>query len=201
MCKVWGLKPNLESAWIWPGWLTNDLHCVSWSFLMWVLSFCLSPASWGRGLWPQWRRPGRRLRQGRVMSPSRLAWLELVWSGPVWFSSAWPASLLLWTNGKHGRPVTEILQKRHMRDTCSFSHLYGSHGDRKDKGGVRGFDSLEWTVSHVPAEENRRVCIFTQPPPADRRTEEPCVTDCFPVLPNLKLLQPFQITIFRIFCF
>lgn len=143
MCKVWGLKPNLESAWIWPGWLTNDLHCVSWSFLMWVLSFCLSPASWGRGLWPQWRRPGRRLRQGRVMSPSRLAWLELVWSGPVWFSSAWPASLLLWTNGKHGRPVTEILQKRHMRDTCSFSHLYGSHGDRKEKGGVGGL--IPWS--------------------------------------------------------
>jgi len=54
-------------------------------------------------------------------------WFGLIWSGPVR-----PASPLLWTNGRPGRSVTEILQKRHMRDTCSFSHhLCQSHRDRK----------------------------------------------------------------------
>lgn len=55
--------------------------------------------------------------------PDWLGWI-LVWTGPVCL-----ASLLLWTNGRLGRSVTEILQKRHMRDTRSLSrHLCQSQG-------------------------------------------------------------------------
>lgn len=99
---------------------------------------------------------------GAGSDPDCLAGSGLVWSGPVR-----PASSLLWTNGRPGRPVTEILQKRHMRDTCSFSrHLCQSHGD----GGMCHVPGVN-CASHTYL-LNVRSCIFIQPPPAEERREE-----------------------------
>lgn len=83
---------------------------------------------------------------GAGSDPDRLGW---IWSGP-----AQPASPLLWTNGRPGRPVTEILQKRHMSNTCSFSHhLCQSHGGR---GGREGED-----VCHVPGVNSASLTCWT----------------------------------------
>lgn len=82
-------------------------------------------------------------------------------SGPIFFffffCSVWPASPLLWTNGRRAHPVTEILQKGLMWDACSFSHRLlsvtrgtgGGDGVRGREGGRKGGVSLEWTASHT----------------------------------------------------
>lgn len=85
---------------------------------------------------------------------------NLVWSGPVR-----PASSLLWTNGRPGRPVTEIFQKRH--ETPAVSHICQSHRTRREGGG-RCVVSLEWPLPHIPAEHR----WFKRPPPAEERREE-----------------------------
>ena len=89
-----------------------------------------------------------------------------IWSGLVLCD---PPPLSCGWMGMPGRPVTEILQKRHMRDTCSFSHhLCQSHGGRRggrEGGGVSV--SCPWSELCLTYLLNVRSCIFIQPPPAE----------------------------------
>lgn len=108
------------------------------------------------------KRSSYELKRGGIRS-------RLVWSGlfPVR-----PTSPLLWTNGRPGRSVTEILQKRHMRDTCSFSHhLCQLDGDRRE-GGVSGCESCPWSELCLTYLLNVKSCIFIRLPQAEEGREE-----------------------------
>lgn len=100
---------------------------------------------------------------------SRLSAFGLVWSGPVRSTSP-----LLWTNGRPGRPVTEILLKRHMRDTCGFSHHLVSHKEDRKEGRVcrvlwvNSFSHTCWTLDAAYLKQ--------LPPTEERRVELPNVT-------------------------
>lgn len=119
-------------------------------------------------------------------------WLDL-----VWFCPARPASPLLWMNGRPARPVTEILQKRHMWDTCCFSHhLCQSHGDWRGGGG--GGVSCPWSKLCHTYLLNVRSCIFIWPPPAEEGGGSECGFSSFSniVSPSLFFNHP-QAPIFK----
>lgn len=111
----------------------------------------LSPAaSRGGGLRSQRRRPGWRLGEGWIMSPNGAGsdpdCRGFIWSGLV-LRDLPPLSC--GRMGRPGRPVTEILQKRHIRDTCSFSHhLCQSH--REGREGKGGEGEVEVCLCRVP---------------------------------------------------